>query len=402
MRRALSILPFLLLGSLVLPPTPAPAQTVKIGAAVALTGRFAKEANLMYDGYRLWADEVNRRGGINVAGKRMKLEMVYYDDKSEPQTAVDLTEKLITQDKVHFLLAPFSSVIVQQTSVIGEKYKIIAISPIGASDPIFERGFKYVFSVLPPSSTYFYRVLEMGAALRPRPRTLAVLAGNQQFTLIVAKGAEEYAKRMGYEVVYSDKFPGGASDLSVFLTQIRAKQPDMLLVASYFQEAILASKQAKELKVCPKVVAFSVGPEIPDFANELGRDAEFSVGNAWWLPNMGWSGPDFGSSQEYGRLVQERYGYVAGYHVAAGTAAGHLLQLAIEKAGSLDTEKVRAALLAMDVETFWGPTKWNEQGKNVKGGQGVIQIQSGKITTVYPERIQEKPAAYPMPCWDKR
>jgi len=402
MRRRIVMMGLVVMGGLVPPWTSAFAQTIKVGVAVSLTGRFAMEGKLVYDGNKLWMEEVNKRGGINVGGTRMKVDLVSYDDKGETQTAVDLTEKLITQDKVRFLFSPFSSVITQQTSVVNEKYKVLTIAPVGASDTIYERGFKYIFSILPPSSAYFHRVLDMGAELRDRPKTLAILAGNQQFTLIVGKGAEDYARRLGYDVVYNEKFPTPATDLSVFLAQIKAKNADMVLVASYFQEALLASKQAKELKVCPKLLAFSVGPEIPDFAQQLGKDAEYLVGSAWWLPNMGWKGPDFGSSQDYARLVKEKYGSVAGYHVASGTAAGHLLQLAIEKAGSLETDKVRAALLSIDQETFWGPTKWNEQGKNVKGGQGVIQIQDANITTVYPGRIREKALVYPMPCWDKR
>lgn len=380
---------------------PALAQTIKVGAAVALTGRFSKEGKLVHDGYKLWLDEVNKQG-INVGGRRMKVDMVFYDDESEPQTAAKLTEKLITEDKARFILGPFSSPITQQTSVIGEKYRIITIAPQANSDPIYERGFKYVFSVLPPATSYFRAVLEMGTKLTPRPRTLAILAGNQAFTLLAAQGTERLGKAMGYEVVYHDKAPAPATDLSPFLTQIKAKNPDMVIVASFFQEALLGTKQAKELKLCPKVLAFSVGPEIPDYAKNLGKDAEYVVGNAWWLPNMGWKGPDWGSSQDYGKRVKDKYGYEAGYHVASGTAAGHLLQMAIEKAGSLETDKVRAALLAMDVENFWGPTKWNEQGKNVKGGQAAIQILDGKITSVYPDRIRERAPAYPMPCWDKR
>jgi branched-chain amino acid transport system substrate-binding protein len=150
------------------------------------------------------------------------------------------------------------------------------------------------------------------------------------------------------------------------------------------------------------MAVFSVGPEIPDWAKNLGKDAEDTVGNAWWLPNMGWKGPMFGSSQDYGKRVQEKFGYVAGYHVASGTAAGLLLQLAIEKAASIETDKVREALLGMDVETFWGPTKWDTNGKTLKGGQGAIQIQDGKIVAIGPERIREKAPIYPMTCWDRR
>ncbi len=380
---------------------PALAQTIKVGAAVALTGRVSKEGKLVHDGYQIWLEEVNKRG-ITVGGRRVKVELILNDDESEPQTAVKLTEKLITQDKVQFILGPFSSPITQQTAVIGERYKMLTIAPQANSDSIYDGRLKYVFSVLPPATAYFRAVLDTAKALNPRPRTLAVLAGNQAFTLLAAQGAADYAKANGIEVVYSDKYPVPSNDLSAFLTQIKAKNPDLVIVASFFQDGLLATKQMKELKLCPKMAAFSVGPEIPDWAKNLGKDAEYTVGNAWWLPNMGWKGPDYGTSQDYAKRVQEKFGYPAGYHIASGTAAGHLLQMAIEKAGSTETDKVREALLGMDVETFWGPTKWDATGKNAKGGQGAIQIQDGKIVGVGPERIREKAPAYPMPCWDKR
>src|SRR3989304_5764966 len=105
---------------------PAMAQTIKIGAAVALTGRFSKEGKLVHDGFKIWLEEVNKKG-INVGGQRMKGALILNEDESEPQTAVKLTEKLITQDKVQFILGPFSSPITQQTSVIGGKDRIITI-----------------------------------------------------------------------------------------------------------------------------------------------------------------------------------------------------------------------------------------------------------------------------------
>ncbi len=400
MRRAIVVVA-VVLGLLASAAAPTSAQTLKVGAAVALTGRFSKEGKLVDDGYKIWLEEVNKRG-ITVGGKRMKVEMVRYDDESEPQTAVKLTEKLITQDKVQFILGPFSSPITQQTSVIGEKYKILTIAPQANSDPIYERGFKYVFSVLPPATSYFKALVDMAAAVNPRPKTMAILAGNQAFTLLLAKGTEEHAKRVGIDVVFNKSYPIPTTDLSAFLTEIKAKNPDWVVGGTFFQEALQATKQAKELRLCPKLLAFSVGPEIPDFAKNLGKDGEDIVGNAWWLANMKWKGPVYGSADDYGKLVKSKYGYEAGYHVASGTAAGLLLQLALEKAGSTETDALRAALLGMDVETFWGPTKWNEQGKNVKGGQGVIQIQDGHITGVYPDAVRQKNVVYPLPCWDKR
>jgi branched-chain amino acid transport system substrate-binding protein len=380
----------------------AAAQAIKIGAAVALTGAVSKEGRLLKDGYDLWLEHVNRQGGIQVGGKRQKVEIVYYDDESNAQTGAKLTEKLITEDKVQFILGPFSSPITMQTSVIGEKYRIITVAALANSDAIYTRGFKYVFSVLPPATKYMRLLLEMGTKLEPRPKTLAILALNNPFGLLVAQGAQEQAKALGYDVVYHEKYPAQSTDVSAFLTQIKAKNPDVVVASSFFQEALLITKQSKELRLCPKILAFTVGPALPDFVKSLGKDAEYIYGSEWWLPNMGWKGRDFGSSQDYARTVKARFGYEPGYHTAAGTASGLLLQMAIEKASSLETDAVRKALLGLDVDTFWGPVAWNEQGVNVKGASGPIQIREGRVVSVYPEALREAAPTYPMPCWDRR
>ena len=377
-------------------------QTIKIGAAVALTGAVSKEGKLLKDGYDIWLEHVNKQGGIKVGGKPHRVEIVYYDDESNAQTGAKLTEKLITEDKVQFILGPFSSPITMQTSVIGEKYKVVTIAAMANSDAIYQRGFKYVFSVLPPATKYMRLFLEMGTKLQPRPKTVAIMALNNPFGLLVAQGAQEQAKALGYDVVYFDRYPAQATDVSAFLTQIKAKNPDVLIASSFFQESLLITKQAKELKLCPKMLAFTVGPALPDFTKSLGKDAEHIYGSEWWLPNMGWRGRDFGTARDYAKLVKDRLGYEPGYHTAGGTASGLLLQMAIEKAGSLDTDAVRQALLSLDADTFWGPIAWDDKGTNVKGSSGPIQIREGRVTSVYPAELREAAPVYPMPCWDKR
>ena len=380
----------------------AAAQTIKIGASIALTGPVSREGKLVKDGYDYWLDHVNKQGGLLVGGKRLPVQVVFYDDESNAQTSARLTEKLITEDKVQFLLGPFSSPITMQTSVIGEKYKILTMATQANADAIYERGFKYVISVLPPATTYMKLFLEMASKLEPRPKTVAIMAVNNPFGILAAEGARTHATNQGFQVVYFEKYPAQAGDVSAFLTQIKAKNPDVLVASSFFQEALLIVKQSKELKFCPKMLALTVGPEVPDFTKSLARDADFIYGSAWWLPNMGWKGRDFGSSRDYAKAMLERTGREPNYHVASGTAAGLLLQMAIEKANSVDTDAVRAAFGGMDVETFWGPIAWNERGQNIKGASGPIQIQNGKIISVYPEKLREASPAYPMPCWDKR
>ncbi len=377
-------------------------QTIKIGASIALTGSMSREGHLLKEGYDFWLDHVNKQGGILVGGKRHTVQIVFYDDESNAQTSARLTEKLITEDKVQFLLGPYSSPITMETSLIGEKRKILTIAAQANANAIYDRRFKYIISVLPPATTYMKLFLEMASKLNPRPKTVAIMALGSAFGILVAEGAADHATRLGYKVVYFEKYPPGTDDVSAFLTRVKAKNPDVLVVSSYFEGALLIVRQSKQLKFCPKMLALTIGPEIPEFAKSLGKDADYIYGSAWWLPNAGWKGRDFGSSRDYAKAMVKRTGREPIYPEAAGTVAGLFLQMAIEKANSLETDAVRAAFRTIDVETFWGPAAWNDRGENINGASVPIQIWNGKVVSIYPEHLREAPARYPMPCWGKR
>ena len=123
---------------------------IKIGAAVSLTGKTAYEGILVKQGYEVWEKWVNEHGGIKAGGKTYGVKIIYYDDESDPVRGARLTEKLITEDKVHFLGGPYSSSITFATSSIGEKYGVITIAP-EANAVKYMKGYKYIFSVLLPA-----------------------------------------------------------------------------------------------------------------------------------------------------------------------------------------------------------------------------------------------------------
>ena len=132
----------------------AEAKVIKIGVAISQTGAVAREGSFEKDGIDYWAALVNDAGGFDVAGEKYKVEVVYYDDQSNPETSMKLTEKLITEDKVDFLIGPYSSGIQTAAATIGEKYKIITITPLANATTIYDKGYKYIFSVLPPATKY--------------------------------------------------------------------------------------------------------------------------------------------------------------------------------------------------------------------------------------------------------
>ena len=378
---------------------------IKIGAAVSLTGKMAYEGRLVKQGYEVWEDWVNSHGGIDVGGENYKVKVIYYDDESNPVRGAKLTEKLITQNKVRYLGGPFSSSITFATTAIGEKYGVLTIAPCANALKIYDRGYKYVFSVLPPANTLMAPIAYMAENLDPKPKTVAVISANDLFPLSCAEGFVDYCKNIGFEVVLFEKYPAGATDISALLTKVKGLNPDILGVAGYTVDSLMVIRHCKELNINPRIYAFSVGVMIPAFVKELGADANYVFEGEWWLPNMKNKDSVFGTTADYVQACKDKFGedYIVPYQLSCASAAGTLLQLAIEKADSLDTDKVRDALASLDVElASWPAIAFDETGKNVKWLHPVIQVQDGKYVVVYPESSQEGAPIYPTPEWKKR
>ena len=377
-------------------------EVIKFGAAVSLTGAQSRFGNMVKNGYELWKDYVNEKSGIDVAGKKYKVTVIYYDDQSDPQVSAKLTEKLITEDKVQFLLGPYSSGITLATSAIAEKYDIITMACTANADSVYTRGYKNVFSILPPASAILRSFLDMLTNFNPVPKKLAMISPTDLFPLNVAEGAQNYAKELNLDLTFFEKYPKGAKDLSSLLLKIKSLKPDVLMGTGYLDDAILAVRQLKDQKVDFKAMVFTTGPELEDFTKNLGKDADYVYGVSWWMPEVNFKCPVFGSTQNYVSLYAKKFGSGLTYQAAAASQAGVLLQLAIEKAKGLETDKVRQALRSYDGTTFWGATKFDANGRNVMGKSVTFQIQKGMIKTVFPKDAAQTAPMFPQPPWSGR
>ncbi len=378
---------------------------IKIGAAVSLTGKTAYEGRLVKEGYEVWEDWVNSHGGINAGGKNYQVKIIYYDDESTPVRGAKLTEMLITQNKVDFLFGPFSSSITFATTAIGEKYDIITIAPEANATAVYERGYKNVFSVLPPAPMLMVPIAYLAENLDPKPKTVAIISANDLFPLSCAEGFRDKCIELGFDVVLFEKYPAGATDISALLTKVKALNPDIIADAGYTADTLMVMRQCKELNINPQMYVFSVGVMIPSFIEELGADAEYAFEGEWWLPNMKNEDSVFGTTADYVQACKDKFGedYMPEYHVSSASAAGTLLQLAIEKADSVETAKVREALSSLDVElATWPAIAFNEKGQNIKWPHPVVQVQNGEYVIVYPESSQEGAPIYPAPEWKDR
>jgi branched-chain amino acid transport system substrate-binding protein len=378
--------------------------TITFGAALASTGSTAREGELTKEGYEFWKDYVNSHGGMKVGGKTYNVDIKYYDDESNPQTAARLVEKLVSQDKVNFILGPYGSANSATAATVAERLKVPMVEGNGAAESIFNQGFKYTFAVLAPGKKYLQGVLEMADTFKPKPKTVAIATANDAFSVEVGAGAAAFATAHGMTVVYNNKYPANATDVSAVVSAIKAANPDIILNGGHLDEALLLQRTFKEQNVNAKIFGYSVGPDTPDYRKTLGKDANWVYGGTQWSPTAKYEGaPGFiTDSKVYATAFNKKYGHIPDYHNAESTAACLAFQYAIQKAGSLDPAAVRDALQKLDVVTFYGILKFDDRGINVYKPMAVNQIQNGNLMTVWPLGVQNAKPMYPTPTWSAR
>lgn len=382
-------------------------NTLVFGAPVALTGSLSHEGTDTLNGYNLWAEQVNAHGGIKVGGTSYQVKIKYYDDGSSAQKSAQLTRQLITTDKVNYMLGPYGSGATLTDEVIAQQYQIPMVEGNGAAQAIFSKGNPYIFGVLSPSPEYAGTILRAALAQPNPPKTIAIINANDAFSTEVAAAANTFAAANGLSVVYTQSYPANTTDLTGILTQIKTSAhggvPDMILGSGHEDEALVTLKQAKQLGINPKLWAFTVGPALPDFITTLSGDANDVLGSSQWSAQVKYQGADvFGTPANFASLYQAKYGRAPSYQAAESAASGLAFQFAIEKAGSIDPQKVRDALASLDITTFYGPIKFSANGENNAKPMVTIQIQSGKVVTVYPADVANATMTYPTPPFGQR
>jgi branched-chain amino acid transport system substrate-binding protein len=371
------------------------AGTIKFGAAVSETGRYEREGKDTREGYMLWENWVNDEyGGIKVGDECYNVEVVYYDDESDADRVANLTERLITEDQVDFLLGPYASDLTMGASAISEQHGVIMVEGNGASEAIFERGFENIFGVLTPGGDYTKSALEALSAAGAE--TVVIAYEDTAFPTSVAEGAERWAEEFGLEVLATESYPEGVTDVSAIMTNFRDLDPDVFIGGGHFNDALLFVRGAEELGFQPGAMIITVGPSNPDFVAELGDSANGVIGPTQWEREMTWEDEYFGTPEEYAQRYEEAYDHEPTYQAAESSATALVLQIAIEQAGSIETDAVRQALLDMDVETFYGPVNFDETGKNAAKPMGFIQIQDGEIRLVGPAEVADAELQYPL------
>jgi len=365
-------------------------DVIRFGAPLPLTGPLAPEGIKQQEGYDLWAEQANKAGGISVGGKTYKVEIVYADYQSNTPRAVQTTEQMITQNNVNFLFGAFGSGAAKAASTVSEKYKVPTIAAAASSSQVYDQGYKYLFGTFTPNDTLTTPLTQIIKTKAPDVKKVAILARNDLFPLAIAQEMEKSAKANGMEVGYFEKYAIGTLDHSAALSQIKSLSSQWIFITGYINDLLLIRKQMVDQEIKAPVVTMIAGPAYRDFIEQAGQTAENITSASWWHPAEEYDGKDiFGKTSNFVKLFREKYKADPDYGQASAAACGALFQLAIERAGSLDRDKVRDELAKMDVVTFWGPVKFGANGQINSLEPPVFQIQGAKPIVLFPQAIKQ-------------
>ena len=390
-------------------------KTAIIGFTASLTGKSNVESIRQQNGLQLWMNQVNENGGIALAdGSKVTFEAKSYDDESNKDRVQELYARLINDDKADFLISPYGSGPADAAAVLAEQYGKIMITTGAASDDTYKKGYTLVYQVYTPASRYLTGALDALAKFDPAAKKLAIVHENDKFSTDVVKALKSYAEGKGYQVAVFEGYDSNTTDFGPIINKVQQAQPDAILGGGHFQDGNTFAKQLFEKKLNAKFLSLLVAPPEPKFA-ELGDAAVGVVGPSQWEPSAAFSADAaksigiewFGSAAaDFVSAYKAAYNSEEpSYHAAGGYVAGLILQKAIEKAGSLDAQKVKAALDGMDVLTFFGHIKFNtsSEAHGLQIGHDMVYIQwqkdaSGKLAkqVIWPVEATTAKALYPI------
>jgi branched-chain amino acid transport system substrate-binding protein len=398
--------------------TEAPAmteETITMGFTSSLTGAQEVSSKRQVAGFNLWMDQVNEAGGIKLSdGTVVKIAAQTYDDESAKERVQELYTRLITEDNADFLISPYSSGLTAAASIIAEQNGKVMITAGAAEDDAYKTGNTSLFQLYTPGSQYLLSTVDMLKGLDPEAK-VAVVHENDKFSTSVVDGLKPYLESQGFEVVLEEGYASETTDFGPVINKIVESGATVLLGGGHYPDGSTFARQLYERQVGLKFISLLVAPADSKFP-ELG-DASLGVSTSsqWELAathtqeeatalGKSWYGP---TGEEFAAAYEEATGDKPTYHVAGGYAAGLVLQKAIEDADSIDPEKVKAALEALDIFTFYGGIQFDTspEAHGLQIGHEMVVAQwqkddAGELVrkVVWPADVANADPLYPIPA----
>jgi branched-chain amino acid transport system substrate-binding protein len=372
---------------------PKDAKSFRVGVVTSLTGSQAAFGQAHKNGYTIALNEINAKGGIQ--GK--PLEVVFYDDQSKPDQAVQGVAKLIDQDHVPLILGAFSSETTRAMIPAVNQKQVPLIVPTATADNIMETGSTWVFRICAGSSAYATSTVNFlkdnGA-----PKTLALVYENTNFGQANANAMKAIATAAGMMIVDDEGYQPKSPDYKALLQRVKAKEPEVVYYASYLLDAVTLLRQSEEVDFNPKfITSAGTGFSAAEFPTDkgAGKYAEFTYSVSQWLPTSPWAG-----SKEFDDAFTKLTGTHPAYHATEAYAGLLLAADALGRANSDQPTAIADALRKTKLDTAFGPIQFDAKGQNAHPVL-ITQIQSGQYKLVWPAAgAESKPI--PMPAWSAR
>lgn len=377
-------------------------DTIILGSAISFTGKYSTNGIHAKNGYDLAVKMINEAGGVTVGGKSYKLKVEYYDDESTPARTAQLLERLIQQDGIQYVLGPYSSATTKAAAPVTEKHQVPMVEAEGASRSLFTQGYKYLFAVLSTSEQYLASAITLAAEMaeksgkKPSDVKIAMAFENDPFSLDVRAGVVDDAAKYDMQIVIDDKLPRDLSDMSATLTKVKALKPDVLIVSGHSKGAATAARQIGEMQIDVPMVAMT-HCEAAKIHEKFPESAEGILCSTQWAETLSYSDPLMGTAAQWHETFKKDYPdyTTVPYQSAQASAAVMVWKDAFERANSLDPKKVRDALAATDMQTFYGNIKFSEAGNNIAKPMVLRQIQDGSYNVVAPSKWASHPLNWP-------
>lgn len=379
-------------------------DTIVIGSTLPLTGVESKTGGRYKQGYELAFEEINAAGGIDVNGKKVKVELKLLDDTSDQAKAVNLAQRLITSDKVNAFLGTYSTSLVEAQSTVAEQNKIPYVNGGGAATSIYAKGYKWIFGTLAPVENLATTEMEwideqQKAGKLPKPAKIAVVWENTSHGKDFRKGIQDFATKTGnYQIVVDESFALDGKDFSAVLNKVKAANVDLFMVDAHVPDFIAMHRQYLSSGMCNKVVTYGARGTEADAKKALGqKGVDYILSAVWWNKQLG----DKGLNKTFIDSFTKKYGTAPEWYQAVSYEAARSLFTAISNAKSVDKTKVRDALSSLEIDSILPGGKVSFPAD--RGGQAsypfVVQqnLPDGSSPIVYPADVATGTGTAPNP-----
>ena len=372
-------------------------EPIKIGASLPLTGDFSEPGVAAQQGYQIWQQLVNAKGGL--LGRPVKITVK--DDQSDQNAVVTDYNALIQQDKVDLLLGTFSSLLNLPASAVAERNQMLYVEPAGGSPEMFSRGFKFLFFAQQATAQHQADLFSQWAAGLPadqKPKTAAYVIADDPFGGPVADGIKSQLEAAGVQTVYSKVYPPETTNFDAIASAVASKKPDVIAQGSAgLADGVGLDRALIKVGYSPKQLFQASTPSFADqFSKAIGIQNTEGI---FYAVSYHVDAPTPGN-KEFLAAYRAKYNTDPPEDAADAYAAAEVLQAAVEAVGSIDDQEALANWLRDNsVDTILGKLSWDDTGAPEQAFL-LAQWQNGDEEIVLPEDAKTSDTIVnPKPPW---